>query len=54
MDEIELVKAISDIAQSITVTGILIYWVTVERKARKMLSEAILDDWKELKDKRIE
>jgi len=54
MDEIELIKVIGEIAQSITVTGILIYWVSVERRARKILSSEILEDWKDLKKHRPE
>lgn len=49
MDEIEILKAIGEIAQSITITGILIYWVFLERKARENLSSKILDDWDELR-----
>ncbi len=53
MIEIELIKAIGDIAQAVTVTSILVYWVTAERRARNILSDKLLEDWDDLRRMRL-
>lgn len=49
MSEIEILETIGKIAQSITVTGLLMTWIFLERRARMTLSNKILEDWDDLR-----
>ena len=50
----EQLQAIGAIANNLTVVGILLAWLFREIQARKILSDAIMNDWSELKRNRIE
>lgn len=46
------IQSISSIAQSLTVTFVLLMWLFSEMRARNKLSEQILDDWNDLRRER--
>ena len=50
----EQLQAIGDIANNLTVVGVLLAWLFREIQARKILSDAIMGDWNELKRDRLE
>lgn len=52
MDEIEILQAVGNIVQGITVTGLLMTWVLLERRARMKLSNKILEDWDDMRRER--
>lgn len=49
MTEIEILETVGKIAQSLTVTGLLMTWIFLERRARMTLSNKILEDWDDLR-----
>jgi len=51
--DIELFGQIASIAQSVTVVTVLLAWLYREMKARDKLSDAILDDYSDLKSIRV-
>lgn len=50
----EQLQVMGDIANNLTVVAVLLAWLFREIQARKILSDAIMSDWNELKRDRLE
>lgn len=52
MTEVEILDAVGNIAQGLTVTSLLLTWIFLERRARNILSNKILEDWDDMRRER--